>query len=110
MGRKTSLYEDLVDGTIETTKEIPSQIATTGKVNLTRREINMQIGTLFYLYVLPFNFTTNTPPGELFILRINIHLQGSVLDAPELMWAEPQLDPIYQPSAPTWKWINASVS
>lgn len=34
--------------------------------------------------------------GELFILRINIHLQGSVLDSPELMWAEPQLDPIYQ--------------
>jgi len=74
---KTSLYEDLVDGTIETTKSIPAQIATTGKVNLTRREINMQI-------------------GELFILRINIHLQGSVLDAPELMWAEPQLDPVYQ--------------
>jgi uncharacterized Rmd1/YagE family protein len=34
--------------------------------------------------------------GELFILRINIHLQGSVLDSPELMWAEPQLDPVYQ--------------
>ncbi|KAL1305873.1 hypothetical protein AAFC00_004023 [Neodothiora populina] len=74
---KTSLYEDLVDNTIDTTKEIPAQIAMTGKVNLSRREINMQI-------------------GELFILRINIHLQGSVLDAPELMWAEPQLDPIYQ--------------
>ena len=74
---KTSLYEDVVDNTIETTKGIPAQIATTGKVNLTRKEINMQI-------------------GELFILRINIHLQGSVLDAPELMWAEPQLDPIYQ--------------
>ncbi|KAH7055710.1 YagE family protein [Macrophomina phaseolina] len=74
---KTSLYEDLVDNTIETTKDIPSQIATTGKVNLSRREINMQI-------------------GELFILRINIHLQGSVLDSPELMWAEPQLEPIYQ--------------
>lgn len=44
---------------------------------MTRRQINMQI-------------------GELFILRINIHLQGSVLDAPELMWAEPQLDPVYQ--------------
>lgn len=73
---KTSLYEDLVDNTIETTKEIPSEIALTGKVRLTRREINMQI-------------------GELFILRINIHLQGSVLDAPELMWAEPHLEPIY---------------
>ena len=33
--------------------------------------------------------------GELFILRINIHLQGSVLDSPELMWAEPHLEPIY---------------
>lgn len=74
---KTSLYEDLVDNTIDTTKEIPSTIARTGTINLTRRQINMQI-------------------GELFILRINIHLQGSVLDAPELMWAEPQLDPVYQ--------------
>jgi uncharacterized Rmd1/YagE family protein len=74
---KTSLYEDVVDNTIEATKGIPAQIATTGKVNLTRKEINMQI-------------------GELFILRINIHLQGSVLDSPELMWAEPQLDPTYQ--------------
>ncbi|QIX00325.1 hypothetical protein AMS68_005842 [Peltaster fructicola] len=74
---KTSLYEDLVDATISTTQSIPSTIAQTGRINLTRREINMQI-------------------GELFILRINIHLQGSVLDAPELMWAEPQLEPVYQ--------------
>ncbi|KAH0556511.1 hypothetical protein GP486_005601, partial [Trichoglossum hirsutum] len=74
---KTSLFEDLVDNTIEATKDLPETIALTGKVNLTRREINMQI-------------------GELFILRINIHLQGSVLDSPELMWAEPQLDPVYQ--------------
>ena len=34
--------------------------------------------------------------GELFILRINIHLNGSVLDTPELFWVEPQLEPIYQ--------------
>ena len=73
---KTSLYEDLVYSTIDATKDIPSEIALTGKVRLTRREINMQI-------------------GELFILRINIHLQGSVLDAPELMWSEPQLEPVY---------------
>ncbi|KAK5118345.1 hypothetical protein LTR62_002858 [Meristemomyces frigidus] len=74
---KTSLYEDLLDATISTTASLPGEIARTGRVNLTRREINMQI-------------------GELFILRINIHLQGSVLDAPELMWAEPQLEPVYQ--------------
>jgi uncharacterized Rmd1/YagE family protein len=74
---KTSLFEDLVDNTIDETKDIPAQIATSGKINLNKKQINMQI-------------------GELFILRISIHLQGSVLDAPELMWAEPQLDPIYQ--------------
>ena len=74
---KTSLFEDLVSETISGTAPLPAQIAQTGSVNLTRRQINMQI-------------------GELFILRINIHLQGSVLDSPELMWAEPQLEPVYQ--------------
>jgi uncharacterized Rmd1/YagE family protein len=34
--------------------------------------------------------------GELFILRINIHLNGSVLDTPELFWMEPQLEPVYR--------------
>ncbi|OJD20804.1 hypothetical protein ACJ73_07859 [Blastomyces percursus] len=74
---KTSLFEDLVSETIAKTSPLPAQIAETGSVDLTRRQINMQI-------------------GELFILRINIHLQGSVLDSPELMWAEPQLEPVYQ--------------
>jgi uncharacterized Rmd1/YagE family protein len=74
---QTSLFEALVDNTIETCKDIPTQIALTGKIALTRTQINMQI-------------------GELFILRINIHLNGSVLDTPELFWVEPQLEPVYQ--------------
>jgi uncharacterized Rmd1/YagE family protein len=65
---KISLFEDLVDNTIEDTKSIPTDIATSGKVNMSRRDIMKHI-------------------GELFILRININLQGSVLDSPELMWA-----------------------
>lgn len=73
---KTSLFEDLVSETIESTSPLPALIAQTGSVNLTRRQLNMQI-------------------GELFILRINLHLQGSVLDSPELMWAEPHLEPVY---------------
>lgn len=73
---KTSLFEDLVSETIDATSPLPALIAQTGSVNLTRRQLNMQI-------------------GELFILRINIHLQGSVLDSPELMWAEPHLEPVY---------------
>ncbi|ODV79039.1 DUF155-domain-containing protein [Suhomyces tanzawaensis NRRL Y-17324] len=74
---KISLFEELVDNTIEDTQDIPQQIAQTGKVQMTRDEIMKSI-------------------GELFILRININLHGSVLDSPELMWAEPHLEPIYQ--------------
>ena len=73
---KTNLFEELVTETIDATSPLPALIAQTGSVNLTRRQLNMQI-------------------GELFILRINIHLQGSVLDSPELMWAEPHLEPVY---------------
>ncbi|EEY22828.1 sporulation protein RMD1 [Verticillium alfalfae VaMs.102] len=74
---KTSLFEELIASTVETCKDIPTQIANTGKIDLSRKQINMQI-------------------GELFILRINIHLNGSVLDTPELFWVEPQLEPVYQ--------------
>ncbi|KAK0646244.1 hypothetical protein B0T16DRAFT_157370 [Cercophora newfieldiana] len=74
---KTSLFEELIASTIDTCKDIPTQIARTGKIDLSRTQINMQI-------------------GELFILRINIHLNGSVLDTPELFWVEPQLEPVYQ--------------
>ncbi|KAK3953369.1 hypothetical protein QBC32DRAFT_210211 [Pseudoneurospora amorphoporcata] len=74
---KTSLFEELIASTIETCKDIPTQIALTGKIDLSRQQINMQI-------------------GELFILRVNIHLNGSVLDTPELFWVEPQLEPLYK--------------
>ena len=73
---KTSLFEDLLSTTITSTQSLPEQIALTGSIALSRREIHQQI-------------------GQLFILRINIHLQGSVLDSPELMWAEPALEPVY---------------
>ena len=73
---KTSLFEDLLATTIAATQPLPEQIALTGSIALSRREIHQQI-------------------GQLFILRINIHLQGSVLDSPELMWAEPSLEPVY---------------
>ncbi|KAI8625223.1 hypothetical protein F5Y19DRAFT_467186 [Xylariaceae sp. FL1651] len=74
---KTSLFEELIASTVDACKDIPTQIALTGKIALSRTQINMQI-------------------GELFILRINIHLNGSVLDTPELFWVEPHLEPVYQ--------------
>lgn len=47
--------------------------------------------------------------GELFILRIEINLQGNVLDSPELMWAEPHLEPLYQ-AARSYLEINQRVA
>ncbi|KAI0199551.1 hypothetical protein F4808DRAFT_451345 [Astrocystis sublimbata] len=74
---KTSLFEELIASTIEDCKDIPTQIALAGKIALSQTQINQQI-------------------GQLFILRINIHLNGSVLDTPEFFWVEPHLEPVYQ--------------
>lgn len=74
---KISLFEELVDNTIEDTQDIPQEIALSGKVSMNKEGIMKSI-------------------GELFILRININLHGSVMDSPEIMWSEPQLEPIYQ--------------
>lgn len=74
---KISLFEELVDNTISDTQDFPQEVALTGKINMNRKNIMMSI-------------------GELFILRINVNLHGSVLDSPELMWTEPHLEPIYQ--------------
>ncbi|BFZ55184.1 sporulation protein rmd1 [Savitreella phatthalungensis] len=74
---KISLFEELVDATIEDTKDIPQSVAETGKVSMSRKQIMRNV-------------------GELFILRININLSGSVLDSPELCWSEPNLEPVYK--------------
>ena len=74
---KISLFEELVDNSIEDTQDIPQQIASLGKISMSKEDIMKSI-------------------GELFILRININLHGSILDSPEIMWSEPQLEPIYQ--------------
>lgn len=74
---KISLFEELVDNTIEDTQDFPQEVAMTGKIDMSRKSIMMSI-------------------GELFILRINVNLHGSILDSPELMWSEPHLEPIYQ--------------
>lgn len=74
---KISLFEEIVDNTITDTQDFPKEIADTGKIRMSHKDVMRSI-------------------GELFILRISINLHGSVLDSPELMWAEPQLEPTYQ--------------
>ncbi|WVQ86279.1 hypothetical protein IAT38_008447 [Cryptococcus sp. DSM 104549] len=73
---KISLFEELIMATIEQTKDIPKILSETGKIGLPRSEIMKQIGNLF-------------------ILRININLVGSILDSPEFFWTFPDLEPLY---------------
>ncbi|KAF8589106.1 DUF155-domain-containing protein [Ramaria rubella] len=73
---KISLFEELISNTIEQTKDIPGIISETGKIGMKHNEIMRQI-------------------GQLFMLRININLVGSVLDAPEIFWSFPDLQPLY---------------
>ena len=73
---KISLFESVIEATIDTTKNIPASIAESGKIGMPPADIMRNI-------------------GHLFILRMNIHLVGSIVDAPEIFWAQPDLEPLY---------------
>lgn len=73
---KISFFEGIIDNTIESTKDIPQSIAESGKIGMPPADIMKQI-------------------GHLFILRMNIHLVGSIVDSPEIFWRQPDLEPLY---------------
>ncbi|TPX33718.1 hypothetical protein SmJEL517_g03427 [Synchytrium microbalum] len=73
---KLTVYEYLVEDTIEGTKSIPETMAMTGRIHMSRGQVNRKIGSLF-------------------AMRINVNLVSNVLDAPELLWSEPSLEPLY---------------
>ncbi|WFC96503.1 sporulation protein rmd1 [Malassezia brasiliensis] len=73
---KISFFESVIEATIDTTKDIPRSIAESGKVGMPPVDIMKHI-------------------GHLFILRMNIHLVGSIVDSPEIFWAQPDLEPLY---------------
>ncbi|KAL5476810.1 RMD1 [Sanghuangporus weigelae] len=74
---KISMFEMLISSHIEHTKDVPELISETGKIGMPHKEIMQQI-------------------GELFLLRMNINLVGSVLDVPEVFWSYPDLQPLYE--------------
>ncbi|KAJ2779661.1 sporulation protein rmd1 [Coemansia javaensis] len=73
---KLSLYESLVDETIEATRHIPQRMAESGTVEMTRKGLIRKI-------------------GQLFIMRVNVNLVSNILDTPEIFWSEPTLQPLY---------------
>ncbi|KAJ3050681.1 hypothetical protein HK102_012223, partial [Quaeritorhiza haematococci] len=57
---KVTLFEGLIETTIDSTKHIPEILAETGKIHMSRKAINKKI-------------------GQLFIMRINVNLVSNVL-------------------------------
>ncbi|KAJ3385648.1 hypothetical protein HDU84_002087 [Entophlyctis sp. JEL0112] len=72
---KLTLFEGLIEETIESTRQIPSVMAESGKIHMHRKAINKKI-------------------GQLFIMRINVNLVSNVLDTPEIFWSEPAFEPL----------------
>ena len=77
---KLTTFEELIQKTIDTTKNIPSELAQKGKIPLSRKEISKKM-------------------GELFIERNFINLHSEILDTPEFFWDYPELEPYYRKAA-----------
>ncbi|KAI8338445.1 hypothetical protein BC941DRAFT_422935 [Chlamydoabsidia padenii] len=73
---KMTLFERLIDDTINDTKYIPQVMAENGNIHMSRTAITKKI-------------------GQLFIMRINVNLVSNILDTPEIFWSEPALEPLY---------------
>ena len=73
---KLTYFEKVVEATILDTKDIPYNLAATGRIKMSRLAITKQI-------------------GELLITRINVNLVSSVLDTPEIFWTQ-QAGPPYR--------------
>ncbi|KAG2213855.1 hypothetical protein INT47_001124 [Mucor saturninus] len=73
---KMTLFERLIDDTINDTKYIPQVMAESGNIQMSRTAITKKV-------------------GQLFIMRINVNLVSNILDTPEIFWSEPVLEPLY---------------
>lgn len=74
---KLANFEELLDKTIDHTKRLPIDLASRGKIGLTRGEISRKM-------------------GEIFIERNFINLHSEMLDTPEFFWDHPDLEVYYR--------------
>ncbi|MBI2742613.1 MAG: RMD1 family protein [Chlamydiales bacterium] len=77
---KLTIFEEMIQKTIDHTKHLPSSLAKHGKIALTRKEISQKM-------------------GEIFIERNFINLHSEILDTPEFFWNHPELEPFYRRTA-----------
>lgn len=77
---KLGSFEVTVQGTWLKMKEIPEQLAKTGRISLSKNKIRKQIGSLF-------------------LERAWINLHVDVLEVPEFFWEFPEVEPLYTMTA-----------
>lgn len=77
---KLTIFEEMIQKTIEHTKYLPTSMAKHGKIALSRKEISQKM-------------------GEIFIERNFINLHAEILDTPEFFWNHPELEPFYRRTA-----------
>lgn len=73
---KLSLLESSVNKILESTSHIQKELAQTGGISLSQKEISKKIGRLF---------------SE----RFSINLHSDILDTPEFFWKRPRYEPLY---------------
>ena len=74
---KLTTFEETIQKTIDNTKYLPEDLATKGKIGMSRKEISRKM-------------------GELFIERNFVNLHSEILDTPEFFWNYPELEPYYR--------------
>lgn len=67
---KLSVYEERVVAIVEQTRDLPERLATTGRVDMSRKAISQLI-------------------GRVFIQKAAVNLLSTVLDTPEFFWSAP---------------------
>ena len=77
---KLTTFEELIQKTINHTKQLPIFLAKKGKIPLSRKEISKKM-------------------GEIFIERNFINLHSDILDIPEFFWDYPELESFYRRTA-----------
>ncbi len=73
---KLKILERSISNLLDNTAPIQKELAATGSVSLSKKEISKQIGTLF---------------NE----RYSINLHSDILDVPEFFWRRPSYEPLY---------------
>lgn len=74
---KLTIFEEMIQKTIDHTKHLPEALAKKGKISLSRKEISRKM-------------------GELFTERNFINLHSEILDTPEFFWEHPELETFYR--------------